>query len=226
MRHGAYRQPSDVPSAHLPSPLIPQGESQAQEGAVLIRRIADENHWQIHRVIDCSTLLRGWQTAQALAESLNQSQSTAIQIEQYDSLAERGLGAAANLTIQEIEATIKEDPRFDELPSKWKSDSHFKLPLIGAESLMEAGTRVAAHVLSRVSEMTLQESSDTLKIFVGHGAAFRHAAAEMGVLSLDQVAGLSMYHCRPVFLERLPDGGWSHIAGDWKVRPKQQEILD
>jgi 2,3-bisphosphoglycerate-dependent phosphoglycerate mutase len=59
---------------------------------------------------------------------------------------------------------------------------------------------------------------DTLQLFVGHGAAFRHAAHCLGVLAFEQIARLSMYHARPVYLEYLPDGRWQHIGGAWKMR--------
>jgi hypothetical protein len=35
-----------------------------------------------------------------------------------------------------------------------------------------------------------------------------------------------MYHARPVFLEYLPNGGWRHIGGNWKVRAQDSRELD
>ena len=144
-----------------------------------------------------------------------------------DDLAERGLGSAANLSISAIEAIIREDPRFEELPADWKSNSGFRLPLQGAESLLEAGERVAAHIGRQMKALASQQTSgDTLKLFVGHGAAFRHAAYHMGVISYEQIAQLSMYHAQPVFLEYRADDGWEHIGGEWKVRAEHSEYTD
>ena len=120
-----------------------------------------------------------------------------------DALAERGLGSAANLTIAAIEAVIREDPRFEEPPADWKSNSRFRLPLQGAESLLQAGERVAAHITRQMQVLARQTRPDTLKLFVGHGAAFRHAAYHMGIRTFEQIAQLSMYHAQPVFLEYL-----------------------
>ena len=67
---------------------------------------------------------------------------------------------------------------------------------------------------------------DSLKLFVGHGAAFRHAAYRLGVLRFEDITRLSMYHARPVYLELLTDGGWQQVAGDWKVRQSNGEFTD
>jgi len=226
VRHGAYRQPLNVPSAHLPTTLTPEGEKQAREGAGILRQTADDNRWHIHPIIDCSTLLRGYRTAVIVSRELGRLNAKRYRTEQFDALAERGLGSAANLTIAEVEEIVRTDPRFEPLPSGWKSDSHFKLPLIGAESLTDAGRRVARHISTWTSALAGEISTDTLKIFVGHGAAFRHAAVELGTLPLADVSKLSMYHCRPVFLERMTDGTWTHVAGDWKKRNQEQESPD
>jgi 2,3-bisphosphoglycerate-dependent phosphoglycerate mutase len=61
-------------------------------------------------------------------------------------------------------------------------------------------------------------TDDTLKVFVGHGAAFRHAAHLLDVLEFDRIAAVSMWHARPVYFERFPDGTWRHLAGEWKLR--------
>ena len=137
---------------------------------------------------------------------------------EFDELAERGLGSAANLTTGQIEDIISEDPRYTSLPPDWKSRSHFCLPLQGAESLMQAGERVAKHIEARMQELSYASSVNTMKLFVGHGAAFRHAAHYLGVMEFDQIARLSMYHAQPILLEYLADEGWKHIDGEWKVR--------
>ena len=103
-------------------------------------------------------------------------------------------------------------------PSGWKSDSDYQLPLQGAESLMQAGQRVARHVTCRMQAPAETAGMGVLKVFVGHGAAFRHAAHHMGILTRNDIARLSMFHAQPVFVEWDGDGIWRHVDGEWKVR--------
>ncbi|MGB5442463.1 MAG: hypothetical protein WBN57_07545, partial [Gammaproteobacteria bacterium] len=119
----------------------------------------------------------------------------------------------------------RQDPRFAAPPGDWKADSHYRLPLQGAESLLEAGARVAGH-LSQSMAAILPGEHDRVKIFVGHGAAFRHAACHLGVLAIGQLRQLSMFHCQPVLLEYLADGKWIHVGGEWKVRPGHSPFTD
>jgi 2,3-bisphosphoglycerate-dependent phosphoglycerate mutase len=91
---------------------------------------------------------------------------------------------------------------------------------------MDAGERVAGHLERRLMALQGDVNTDTVKLFVGHGAAFRHAAYHLGLMAFDQIAALSMYHCRPVFIERHPDGTWQHLTGDWKVRTKGETFND
>jgi 2,3-bisphosphoglycerate-dependent phosphoglycerate mutase len=226
LRHGEYQQLPDTPSALQPFPLTRQGAEQAERSVTLIQGVLDMFKWQLHPVIDSSRLLRGWQTAEVIRKGLQIASSDRLQIESYDFLAERSLGSAANLSLQQIETVLREDPRFSAPPRGWKSDSHYRLPLQGAESLMDAGERVAGHLERRLAELQSQVTLDTVKLFVGHGAAFRHAAHQLGVLPFDQIAALSMYHCRPVFLERLSDGNWQHLTGEWKIRSKGESFDD
>jgi 2,3-bisphosphoglycerate-dependent phosphoglycerate mutase len=176
--------------------------------------------------VDSSQLLRAWQTASIITEELKELFPNSPEVTGYDALAERGMGSAANLTIKEIEKIIQDDPRYPELPADWKSNSRFRLPLQGAESLLEAGERVAAHLNRQMATLAETVETDTLKLFVGHGAAFRHAAYHMGVLEFADIARLSMYHARPVYLEYLLGGEWQHIDGEWKVRSKYSEYTD
>jgi 2,3-bisphosphoglycerate-dependent phosphoglycerate mutase len=97
--------------------------------------------------------------------------------------------------------------------------------LQGAESLLEAGERVAGHLSHSMAALPPDEH-DRVKLFVGHGAAFRHAAWHLGVLEFGQIRQLSMYHCQPVMLEYLPDGQWRHFAGEWKVRSADSRFTD
>lgn len=226
VRHGDYRQLPDTPSAHQPFPLTAKGENQARAAAVALRTALHSHAWTLSPRVDSSQLLRAWQTAQIMVDGLDGLFTGPPRLCGFDALAERGLGSAANLSIATIEAVVHEDPRFPDLPPDWKSNSHFRLPLQGAESLLEAGERVADHIGRQMAALAKEAATDTVKLFVGHGAAFRHAAYRLGVLSFGQIAQLSMYHGRPVFLEYLPDGNWRHIGGDWKIRAGQAGYTD
>jgi broad specificity phosphatase PhoE len=215
IRHGEYAQPPGVPSAHLPYGLTPRGREQARAAAHQVFRFAREHGLEIDSTIDTSRLRRAWETAHLLSDELERLGAPRASLAQFDELAERTLGAAANLTVDEIEAVLASDPRFEVPPRGWKRDPAYVLPLIGAESLEQAGRRVAQHVLARMRE------ASGLKLFVGHGGAFRHAARELGVLSPAQVAELSMLHGDPIYFEYRADGGTagvSHVAGQWRRR--------
>ena len=219
IRHGDYQQLPDTPSAHQPFPLTEKGRDQAVQAGARIQRQAESEGWNIHSNVHSSQLLRAWETARLIAGELKGD----FNISSFADLAERGMGSAANLTVQQIEAIIKDDPRFDPLPSDWKSNSNFCLPLQGAESLLQAGQRVAGHLEESMKELKGHAVNDTLMLFVGHGAAIRHAAYELEVLRFDEIATLSMYHAEPVYIE-YTQHGWKHIAGNWKVRGQAQEL--
>lgn len=224
IRHGDYHQLPDTPSAHQPFPLNAVGETQARQG---VDKLIDEiaaNGWALHPVIDSSQLLRGWQTAKIFADGIGHVLLEAPAVESFDDLAERGVGNAANLTIHQIEDILERDPRFESPPVDWKSNSRYRLPLQGAESLLEAGARVARHLEARMRSFKDGATQDTLKLFVGHGAAFRHAAHHLGVLTFEQIAQLSMFHAHPVYLEYLSEGVWRHLAGEWKVRAAKESL--
>jgi 2,3-bisphosphoglycerate-dependent phosphoglycerate mutase len=224
IRHGDYHQIAGAPSAHQPFSLNAEGENQAREAAGIIDRALQQHSWSLHPEIDCSRMLRGWQTARIIADSLTTNKAE-LRLESFDELAERSVGCTANLTTDRIQEIIHDDPRYPELPENWKSNSEYRLPFQGAESLLEAGERVAEHLVRRMSGLPA-DGIDTLKLFVGHGAAFRHAAFHLGVLDYDQIARLSMYHGRPVFLELHDDGSWHHIEGEWKIRMTGSEYTD
>ena len=226
IRHGDYRQLSKTPSAHQPFPLTEKGIDQAREAATAIREIIATNNWLLSPSVESSQLLRAWQTAKLLIDELTDLFPQPAVLTGHDELAERGLGSAANLTIGQIEQIIRDDPRFDDLPADWKSNSHFRLPLQGAESLMDAGERVANQLQESMESLAQSANSDTLQLFIGHGAAFRHAAYHLGILAFEDIAKLSMYHAVPVYLEYTVEGVWKHIDGNWKVRSRHSEYRD
>ncbi len=218
MRHGQYHQAPDTPGAHQPHPLTPAGEAQARRGAGSLLEIAHREGWRVDRVVDSSTILRAWQTANLSTSVFAVRLGTSFRVTPFHELAERSVGSAANLTMKQIKSVVAADPRCDDLPKDWKSKSRFRLPLPGAESLLEAGDRVSRILESRMAELVEEATVDTVRLFVGHGGAFRHAAVHLGVLDIDEVPTLSMHHCRPVVLERTADGSWAKVAGQWKER--------
>jgi broad specificity phosphatase PhoE len=227
IRHGDYQQLPETPSAHQPFPLNSEGEIQAQQGAQLLHDMLVRNDWILVASIDSSHMLRAWQTAKIFADRLSTLALSPLQIESYDELAERSVGCLANLTTAQIETVLHQDPRVSDPPADWKADSHYRLPLQGAESLLEAGERVAGHLSQSMAALSPDDNDrDRVKVFVGHGAAFRHAAYHLGVLEFGQLRQLSMFHCQPVMLEYMPDGSLRHIDGDWKVRPLQSSFTD
>ena len=214
IRHGDYHQPLGVPSALLPYQLTEEGFQQSRTAGTVCEEFATANDLRLHSVLDSSMQLRAWQTAQLIAESLGDN----FEVHEYACLSERSVGAVANLTVKQIEELLKDDPRYDVAPGSWKSDSHYCLPFHGAESLMQAGNRVAQHIQTQSTEV----APSRLKIIVGHGAAIRHACVHLGVLDLAMVATISMHHARPVFISRFEDG-WRMVGGDWKQRLHSSE---
>ena len=73
-------------------------------------------------------------------------------------------------------------------------------------------------------------AGDALKLFVGHGAALRHAAHLMGILPFERIAKLSMFYAKPVVFEGSAPAGaigtlaWTRISGDWKHRDQNDRI--
>lgn len=225
VRHGAYHQKPGTPSALQPYGLTASGQEQAKRAAVEISELAEREGWRIHPEVVCSRQQRAWQTAATLAAELTAQSGDPINVLEDEALAERSVGAFANLTAAEIEDVLEQDPRYARPPQNWKSDSHYKLPAQGAESLMEAGARVAQCLLSYMDG--LPETPDPpARIFVGHGASLRHAAHHIGVLGLEDIRRLSMHHARPVVLRRTQEGTWHHHTGSWKERQPLETSLD
>ncbi|MBK1635776.1 histidine phosphatase family protein [Rhodovulum adriaticum] len=223
VRHGAYHQRPGAPSARQPYPLTDAGQAQATQCGADLADLIAAHGLTLDPVIHSSCQLRAWQTAAGIAEALRARDHAVREIRETPSLAERGLGSAANLTVAEIEAVLAADPRHAPPPTGWKADSHYRLPLEGAESLMQAGARVARYLQHRVGR---DGRPGQVTVCVGHGAAFRHAAHHLGLLAFDDIARLSMFHARPLLFCYSPRGKWRHFAGSWKVRPPKDDPKD
>jgi 2,3-bisphosphoglycerate-dependent phosphoglycerate mutase len=248
VRHGEYHQPKDVPSALLPHPLTERG---IQQSRALGQRLHDECRGlglMLDPILDCSTLLRSAQTATLAAGVLNSlgmlgmlampgMLANEFRTAEFAELVERSVGAAANLSVDAIAEIVRLDPRHPALPANWKSHPRFRLPVPGAESLLMAGARVAAHIERRAHELRsaggdqgAHAPEGVLKVFIGHGGSLRHAAVCMGALALDEVPKLSMHHGDFVFLEHIPaadgPGRWQKVGGQWKVRSADKPAPD
>lgn len=227
IRHGEYWQLPHTPSAHQPFPLSERGKLQAQQAAERMGQTLEKRGWQADPVIHSSLLLRAWQTAQLFVSPLTPlCGGAAPRVEAFEALAERGLGSAANLSVEQILQVMAQDPRYPLPPADWKSNSHYRLPLQGAESLMDAGQRVADHLRQQMERLPREAGMSRVKLFVGHGAAFRHAAHLLGVLAFEDIARLSMHHAEPIYLEYGVDGRWTHLEGRWKVRESSEGHID
>ena len=224
IRHGDYHQRPGAPSALQPFPLTEKGHAQARACGEEIAQLLNETGWRLDPVAYSSLQLRAWQTARGAAAVLS-SKGHVIQVEQTPDLSERALGSAANLTLQEIETALRDDPRFDAPPPGWKADRDYQLPLQGAESMRSAGARVAGWLRRAVAQDTACETP-TLTLVFGHGAAFRHAAHDLGFLSVDDISKFSMYHARPLLLCYKDHARWEHVGGAWKPRARQDTAPD
>lgn len=218
LRHGAYDQPKNVPGAHNPHPLTSEGEDQARAAGAQLVASTEGFGCSLHAEIDTSDLLRAWGTARVIAASLENSLGSEFRLVEAPALRERSLGSAGNLTLEQIDRVIQRDPRYGALPPDWRSRSEFRLPLPGAESLLEAGARTAEYLVARLDTLQGELAADTLKIFVGHGGSIRHAAVHLGMLDVEQAREVSMEYCQPIYWEMTADRSWRHIAGDWKRR--------
>lgn len=217
VRHGQYEQITEAPSALQPYPLTSEGREAARVEALRFADWLEQNSLLPEPVIYASTLLRAWETASIYAEALSANlaalRDKSISVVSDSALCERSVGAVANLTAKEIERILELDPRFKSPPRGWKSQSDYRLPFDGAESLIEAGQRVAEFV--RQHRAT---SEKTIQIFVGHGASIRHAACHLNVIEQCDINRLSMFYAHPVALRFDANNGWDLIYGGWKQR--------
>ncbi|PVB59819.1 histidine phosphatase family protein [Labrenzia sp. 011] len=226
LRHGDYRQKAKTPSALQPYGLTEAGKEQALDAGRELALMASDQGWRLAPEVFSSRQQRAWQTASLVCHSLSEASGLTFRTTEDEALAERSVGALANLTLAEIEQILEDDPRHAPPPADWKSDSHYTLPVQGAESLMEAGDRVAAFLKRRFGDLEDRHPGATAQIFVGHGAALRHAAHQLGVLAFGEIRQLSMHHARPVVLKAGADGTWSHHCGDWKQRHSLETAMD
>ncbi|CAM0556703.1 histidine phosphatase family protein [Halomonas sp. ATBC28] len=217
IRHGEYSQLADTPSALQPYPLTEKGAEDVREQARRFGAWLATSGYQLNAEIHCSTLLRAWQTAEIFREELTPLFAEPPCSRSFSALCERSVGALANLSIQEIERIVALDPRLEPLPKGWKSASDFRLPFDGAESLLEAGERVAAHLQALLDIPPRLEGAKRLQLVVGHGASIRHASYHLNVIPFSDIKRLSMFHGHPVVFERH-NQGWHRLYGNWKQR--------
>ncbi|MDO6443390.1 histidine phosphatase family protein [Marinobacter sp. 2_MG-2023] len=213
IRHGEYEQLADTPSALQPYPLTDIGAEEVRQQAQRFGDWLSNAGYRLQAEIHCSTSLRAWQTAEIYRQELTNFFSAPPIVVSFSALCERSVGAVANLSVGEIERIVKLDPRFDPLPDGWKSDRDFKLPFDGAESLKEAGERVAAHL----NALPLDQGDNLIQLVVGHGASIRHASFHMNVINLCDIGRLSMFYGQPVVIGKR-EQSWTRLYGNWKNR--------
>ena len=218
IRHGHFDRPEGVASAHSLYPLSQRGRDQARKVADLILATSEEMGLELGPRIESSQLLRAWQTANLIAESLTARTDKRFHVVQRDELIERGLGSCANMSFDEIRATLAADPRLRPLPEGWRRLPEFRLPVQGAESLMQAGARTATQVVTSLNSIPAEDPRDWMRLFVAHSGCLRHATVQLGALDVRMVAGLSMDFAQVVFIEKLPSGDWVQIAGQFRKR--------
>ena len=218
VRHGHFDRPEGVASAHSLFPLSERGRDQARHAVDPILELCEEMGLELDSRIEASQLLRAWETANLIAESLTARTNKRFHVLQRDELVERGLGSCANMTFDEIRAILAADPRLGILPVGWRRMPEFRLPVQGAESLMQAGARTATRVATSLASIPVEDPRDLMRLFVAHSGCLRHAAVQLGALDVRVVPGLSMDFAQAVFVEKLPNGDWVHIAGQFKKR--------
>ncbi len=224
LRHGHYHQPEGVPSALLPHPLTEKGRNQALEGAKKVVELFQDTQHKLPSVIECSSALRAYETATIIQQELSKAFGQMIPIGETSQLTERNLGAAANLTVEEIESVLEKDPRYGVPEKGWKSSKDYCLPFVGAESLRMAGSRVAQVIQNPNDYLKFPKSgeSNAIRIIVGHGASFRHACEELCILQPHEVKARSMFHAEPMYFTGSCTN-WKHVSGEWKIREKSEQ---
>jgi len=218
VRHGHFDRPDDTASAHSLFPLTGKGREQAKNAVDPILECCEELGLELDPRIEASQLLRAWETANLIAEALAARTGKRFHVFARDELVERGLGSCANMTFDRIREVLSNDPRLGPLPEGWRRMPEFRLPVPGAESLMHAGARTAARVATSLDSIPAEDDRDLMRLFVAHSGCLRHATVQLGALDVRVVAGLSMDFGQSVFVEKLANGDWVHIAGQFKKR--------
>lgn len=213
IRHGEYEQRAETPSALQPYPLTAEGAEEVRKQAKQFGAWVADHGYRLEADIHCSTLLRAWQTAEIFREELAAFFVGDPQTLSVPALCERSVGALANLSVSEIERVVERDPRLAPLPAGWKSNSNFRLPFDGAESLLEAGERVAGHLQS----LPVFGPDKRIQLVVGHGASFRHASYHLNIIQFGDIRQLSMFYGHPVVFEHQ-NQQWTRVYGHWKTR--------
>jgi 2,3-bisphosphoglycerate-dependent phosphoglycerate mutase len=205
-------------SAHLLLPLTETGREQARQAAQTVHEWADRSGLEIDPLIEASQLLRASETARIIASELGRLRGASFDVEDRDEMLERSLGSCANLRLDEISRLLAADPRLSPLPEGWRRTPDFRLPVPGAESLMQAGARTAARIDASLDTIPADDTRDILRLFVAHSGCLRHAAVVKQALEADLVSGITMDFAQSIFVERLSDGSWKRIEGEWKKR--------
>ncbi|MBN2647623.1 MAG: histidine phosphatase family protein [Thiotrichales bacterium] len=223
LRHAHYHQQPQTPSALQPYSLTPEGIEQSQTAGKTLRKLLKHQEWELHPLLFCSPLLRSWQTARELQPYLKGH----CQISTHSALNERSVGSLANLSHQQIEAVLEQDPRCAPLPPHWKHNADFCLPVEGAESLMQAGARLSQFLSQTLTQViTSAQNNHQLVVMVGHAAAFRYAAYQLGLLEKAEIGRYSMHYAQPMVFEcRLKNHQLELelLAGKWKARPESEK---
>ena len=223
VRHGHFDRPERQASAHSLLPLSERGREQARDAADRVLELCAEHGLSLDGTVETSQLLRAWETARLLGERLGERTGSAPRLFERAELLERGLGAAANLRFEQIEALIAADPRLEPLPTGWRRIPEFRLPVPGAESLMQAGARAATRIASSMKSFADDDPRDVLRLFVAHAGCLRHAAVQLGCLDVRVVAGLTMDHGQVILIELDRRGEWVQLAGQWRKRVPEAE---
>jgi len=220
VRHGHFDRPDGTASAHSLFPLSAEGRRQAERAANPILGMCEDLELEIDTRIESSQLLRAWETANivasALTERMFERTGQRFHVIQRDELIERGLGSAANMTFEQIQEILAKDPRLGPLPDGWRRMPEFRLPVQGAESLMQAGARVAGRVATSIGSIPDGDPRDVVRVFVAHSGCLRHAAVALGALDVRSVPELSMDFAQAVMIERLSNGDWVHVGGQFR----------
>ena len=220
MRHAALKQPAGVPGTNLPFPLTAAGEGQASKAAARLHALADKMACKIDDDIECSPNQGAWQTAAILAEDLEETTFRGYRAVERAELAGRSLGAAGNLKTAQLDSLVAEDPRFTKAPKNWLTNTDYRPPFAGAETLGAAGERVGGYLRRRVEEMWPHLTGDTLKVFVGDSSALIHGAAYLGALPPKRAPQLSLAPATWALIEFRASGRCTLLSADWRKPQK------